>query len=249
MGYWPVVKKVVKDSDIILLIGDARLPEISQNKELEEMVSKYGKKLVLAFTKIDLVSEKYLDFIKEKYKDKEALFVSGTQNIGIAKLKEVLIITGKRMGIKEPKIGVVGYPNVGKSAVINALAKRASAKVASYAGTTRGIQWIRAGSLLVLDSPGVVPFEDNEAILGVLGAKNPEKLRNVEKVGLEIVKMFFNYDKRILEELYEIKIEDPDNALEEIGRKKGLLLKGGIADEKRAAMQILRDWQKGRLRF
>ncbi len=247
MGYWPVVKRVVKDSDILLLIADARLPELSVNKELEEMISKYRKKEVLVFTKRDLVSEKYLNFAMEKYKG--ALFVSGTQNIGIAKLKEHLMIMAKRMGIKEPKIGIVGYPNVGKSAIINALAKRASAKVTAKAGTTKGIQWIRAGGLMILDSPGVVPFDDKEAVLGVLGAKNPEKLRNAERVGLEIIKMFFNYDKKVLEDLYGIEIMDSDNALEEIGKKKGLLLKGGVVDVQRAAMQVLRDWQKGRLKF
>ena len=247
MGYWPVVKKVVKDSDILLLVADARLPEISVNKELKEMVFKYGKRMVLVFTKRDLVSEKYLNFVMEKYKD--SLFVSGTQNIGVAKLKEHLMIMAKRIGIKEPKIGIVGYPNVGKSAIINALAKRASAKVTAKAGTTKGIQWIRAGGLMILDSPGVVPFEDDEAILGVLGAKNPEKLRNPEKVGLEIIKMFLDYDKKVLEDLYGIEIIDPDTALEEIGKKKGLLLKGGVVDIQRAAMQVLRDWQKGRLKF
>ena len=250
MGFWPVTKRVVKDSDIILLILDARVPELSRNKELERIVEYHHKKMIYVFNKTDIVSFKYLDYIKRKYTD--AFFVSGTLNIGINDLKRNLLILAKKMKIKNLKIGVVGYPNVGKSAIINALAKRAKARVSKRAGTTRGIQWIRAGSLFILDSPGVVPFSDSEADLGVLGAKNPEKLRNVEAVALEIVKIFIEYDKKILENLYGIKTEnlnDIGEVLEEIGKKKGFLLKGGVVDNHRAALFVIRDWQKGKLRL
>ena len=249
MGFWPVVKRVVKDSDIILLIGDVRMPELSFNPKLREMIAFHGKQLVVVFTKEDLVSSNYLNSVKEKYKD--AFFVSGTQNRGISRLKVHLMIMAKRFKIKEPRIGVVGYPNVGKSAIINALAKREKAKVSKRAGTTRGIQRIKAGSLLVLDSPGVIPFEDKEISLGVLGAKDPEKLRNVERAAFEIIKIFLDYNRKSLEDLYGIKIEGGDysSIFEEIGRKKGFLLKGGIVDERRVAFLILKDWHKGKLRF
>lgn len=249
MGFWPVTKKVVKDSDIILLILDVRMPELSINKDLEKMASFYEKKIIYVFNKIDLVSSKYLEFVKSKFRD--AFFVSGTKNIGINDLKRDLLILAKRMKIKSPKIGVVGYPNVGKSAIINAFAKRARAKVASTAGTTKGIQWIRVGDLLILDSPGVVPFDDSELMLGIMGAKNIEKIRNVEKVALGIIKMLLNYDKNVLENCYEIKISDNEdfNIFEEIGKKKGFLLKGGVIDERRAALLVVKDWQRGKLRL
>ena len=250
MGFWPVTKKVLKDADIVLLILDVRMPELSRNSELERKGDLYDKKLVYVFNKIDLVSLKYLNFIKDKYPD--AFYVSGTNNIGINELRRDLLIMAKRMKVKEPKIGVVGYPNVGKSAIINALAKRARAKVAAYAGTTRGIQWIRAGSLLVLDSPGVVPYQDSGLMLGVLGAKNIEKIGNVERVAFEIIKMFLNYDKSVFENCYGIVISDIEDfglILEDIGRKKGFLLKGGIVDERRAALAVIHDWHKGKLRL
>ena len=106
------------------------------------------------------------------------------------------------------KIGVVGYPNVGKSAIINVLARRARAPVSQKAGTTRGIQWIKVGGLLILDSPGVIPFYDGELDLGVMGAKNPEKIKDIEKIAWEIIKMFIEYDKSILENTYGIIIND-----------------------------------------
>ena len=248
MSFWPVTKRVIKDSDILLLVADVRMPEFSRNKGLQEMADMYRKPIVLVFNKQDLVTLPFLNSVKVKYPD--AFFVSGTQNTGISNLRRNLFILAKRLKIESPRIGVVGYPNVGKSAIINALAKRARTKVSAHAGTTKGIQWVKSGGLFILDSPGVIPFEDSEASLGILGSKNPEKLRNVDKVGTKIVRMFMHYNPKILENLYGISISDNEtNVLEEIGRKKGLLLKGGIIDEHRAAIQVLRDWQKGKLRL
>ncbi len=247
MGYWPVVKRVVKDSDIVLEIIDARFPELSANKTLERMTSFYRKKLVKVFNKIDIVSDEYLEELRAKYKNE--FFVSGAKNIGMRGLMVGLLIMAKRMKIENPKIGVVGYPNVGKSAIINALAKSDKARVSERAGTTKGIQWIKAGSLLILDSPGVVPFEDYESKLGIMGAKNPEKLKNVERTALEIINMFVNNGREVLERIYGINLDDNENILELIGKKKGFLYKGGIVDERRAALLVLKDWNKGKLRL
>ena len=249
MGFWPVTKRVIKDSDIILLILDARMPEFSKNKELERMIDFHDKTVIYVFNKIDIVSQRYLESVRKMYP--EAFFVSGVKNIGISNLKKNLLIRAKKMKIKDPKIGVVGYPNVGKSAIINALAKRARAKVSKKAGTTKGIQWIKAGGLMVLDSPGVVPYEDNESMLGVMGAKNIEKIVNVEKIAYKIIRMILNHDKKILERYYEIKITDDnfDSIFHQIAIKRGFLLKKGVVDERRAALTIIRDWHAGKFRL
>jgi ribosome biogenesis GTPase A len=249
MGFWPVTKKVVKDSDIVLLIADIRMPIFSVNEKLVEMLHFHKKKWILVFNKIDLTSNKYLDHIKEKYKD--AYFVSGIKNMGINNLKRDLLILSKKMKLKEPYIGIVGYPNVGKSAIINAMAHRSKAAVSAKAGTTKGIQWVKAGGLMVVDSPGVVPFVDREVDLGILGAKNPERLRRKDKVAWEIIKIFKEYDIKVLENNYDVKFEgrEVDDIIESIGKKKGFLLKGGIVDETRTVLQIIKDWQKGKLRF
>ncbi len=249
MGFWPVTKRVVKDSDIVLLILDVRMPELSMNKELERIIDIHKKRLIYVFNKIDVVSLEHLDSVKKKFPG--AFFVSGTKNIGVGALKKYLLMTAKRMKIKDPKIGVVGYPNVGKSAIINALAKRARAKVAAFAGTTKGIQWIKAGGLMVLDSPGVIQMEDSERGLGVLGAKSIEKIKNVEKIAFEIIQKLVDHDKTILENCYKLSInkEDYGVILEKIGKKKGFLLKGGVVDERRAALLIVKDWHEGKLRI
>lgn len=250
MSFWPVVKYVIKESDVVLLILDARMPELSDNAELQRMIDHNGKKMVKVFNKIDLIKPEYLHELKVRYPG--AYFVAGVKNIGISELRTGLLIMQSRTKIPDMKVGIVGYPNVGKSAVINALAHRARAKVARYAGTTKGIQFIRVKTLMILDSPGVVPFEDDELRLGVLGAKNPEKLRKPYASAIELVKTIVKGDKKTLENFYDIKIEDEteaDEILEMIARKKGFLRKGGLIDEQRTIYTLLRDWQAGKIKI
>ena len=161
MGFWPVVEGVIRKADIIVLVFDARMPELSRNKEVERKVRSFDKQIVHAFTKIDLMTPESLKEMRKEYP--EAFFVSGTQNLGIGKLRTHLQILAKKTKIEHPRIGVVGYPNLGKSALINALARRARTLVANLPGTTRGVQWVRVGNLEILDSPGVIPYEDKSA--------------------------------------------------------------------------------------
>lgn len=250
MSFWPVVKKVIKESDLVVEVLDSRLPEVSINKELERMVKYHNKLLFRVFTKIDLVSQQRARELEKLYP--EALFVSGTKNLGVSKLKRILLVRAHQNKITNPSVGFVGYPNMGKSAIINALAKRGRAKVSSVAGTTKGIQWVNAGELRILDSPGVVPFEDGEVTLGMLGAKNPEKLRNLDRVVFALLKRFIHVRKESLEKSYNIEIKegmDEYEVLLEIGKSRKYLLKGGIVDENRTMYTIMRDWQAGKLIF
>jgi len=248
MGFWPVVEDMIENSDIIVLVGDARMPELSLHRELIRKVHKHGKELVIAFTKIDLVNKERLNMIKKE--NKSAFIVSGTKNIGIKDLRKHLQILAKRNKIDEPKVGVVGYPNIGKSAIINAIARRARALVADMPGTTRGVQWIKSGNLRILDSPGVIPYEDKNSKLVLLGSKHPERIRDPVKSAIEIIQMFKSSNLKSIENLYNVKIApltDNYEIIIEIGRKRGYLKKGGEVDEMKSAITIVKDWQRGKL--
>ena len=251
MGFWSNVEKIVREADVILLVVDARMPELSRNKPFDEAIIRLRKQLFLIFNKSDLIDEKALKELKQNYK--RAFFVSGTKNIGVGALRKALLIEWKRMKMRERlKIGVVGYPNVGKSAIINCLARRSRALRSPIAGTTRGAQFVNVGShLKLIDSPGVIPLHDSEAKLALLSAKNPEKMKNPVLAAIEIIKMVLEESKKILEKTYSIaleEIEEPYEILLEIGRRKGKLKKGGIVDEIRTAIDVIRDWQRGFLR-
>src|SRR3989344_5689615 len=103
MGFWPVVEGVIRKADIIVLVFDARMPELSRNKEVERKVRSFDKQIVHAFTKIDLMTPESLKEMRKEYP--EAFFVSGTQNLGIGKLRTHLQILAKKTKIEHPRIG------------------------------------------------------------------------------------------------------------------------------------------------
>ena len=250
MGFWPLVNEVLDQADILLLIGDARMPELSNNLELERKVKARSKPLIYVLNKMDLVSEESLKAFTKEYPN--SFFVSATQNMGISELRRHIQITGKKLKLDEPVVGVVGYPNIGKSAVINALARRKKTAVADKPGTTRGVQWIKSNGLKILDSPGVIPYEDTSSKLALIGSKAPGNFINPEKVALEIIHLFLGKNKKNLEERYAIEfpiLTQPEKILEMIARKRGFLKKGGVIDETKTAIYIIQDWQKGKLKF
>ena len=250
MGFWPVVENVIKNADILLLILDARMPDMTRNKEVEKKIMMLDKPLIFVFNKMDLASKEQIEYLKSNYRN--GFIVSATKNLGITNLRKELHILSKKLKINNPKLGVVGYPNIGKSAVINVLTRRARTAVADKPGTTRGVQWVNSGKFRILDTPGVIPYEDKTGKLVLIGSKSPDNIINPEKSASDIIQMFVSKNKKNLEEKYKISIlpaTDHNDILIEIGRKRGFLSKGGIVDEKKTAIQIIRDWQKGRLKI
>ncbi len=246
--YWQVIEQIISESDIILEVLDARMPELSRNDELEKLVKRKNKELIFILNKSDLVSENMLRKMFNKLKKEAGVFsVSTKERMGTRRLREYLIRISKNQNIR---IGVLGYPNTGKSSIINSLVLRKKAPVSSKAGTTHGIQWVKSSNLEVMDSPGVIPIGKNDEMrLSLIGSKNPEKIKNLELVAYKIIDLLPNKN-RILE-YYEIKekAEDNEEIIRLIGVKKGFIKKHGEIEENRVAIQIIRDWQRGNLRL
>lgn len=248
MGFWPVVLNVLRNSDVVLLVLDARMPEIAANSEIVGKVKKAGKKLVYVFNKCDLIGVDDLKKLRSEYP--RGFFISALKKRGIGDLKKYLSEMAKSWKRESLRIGIVGYPNAGKSSLINVLVPGARMKVKSVSGTTRKTEWIRSGRLRIMDSPGVIPAGDDKIKIGLTASKDPHKIRNPEKVALKIVEFLIGKDSKILTRFYGVEIDsemsDYDVFLA-IGKKKGFLLKGGVVDEDRTAIRIIDDWQKGRV--
>jgi len=247
MGFWPVVLNVLRNSDIVLLLVDARMPEISRNSEIIEKVeSMRRKRLVLVFNKCDLVSKKEIEKLKKEYP--QAFFVSSLKKTGAKELKKYLTNLSENFNAATLRVGLVGYPNVGKSTLINVLSKKARAKVSGISGTTKKVQWVREGRLRIMDSPGVIPFSDKRIEVGMTASKDPHKIRNPEKVAMRVIEYLRKRGGNVLEKYYRVEkgLEDYEQFLA-IGKKKGFLIKGGEVDEHRTAITLLTDWQKGKI--
>lgn len=271
--YWDSIKRIIIESDIVLEVLDARLIELSRNEEVERLIKEIKRPVIFVVNKSDLVSKESIRGQIEKLKQEgEVAFVSSenkhSARILTSKIKQVFEKYGKRDMRKkfigkpsaeyreargEIVVGVLGYPNVGKSSIINTLAHRKKVKVSKKAGTTHGIHWIRASDKIkLIDTPGVIPLKaDDEIKYGLIGAKDIERLKDSEIVADSIIKLFIKNNKKAFEEFYGITIEaeDYDSIINQLGLKKGFLIKGGRIDENRTAVLIVKDWQHGRLRL
>ncbi|NQU78899.1 50S ribosome-binding GTPase [Candidatus Woesearchaeota archaeon] len=241
-SFWRVVNSVIEDADILLEVLDARLVNETRNKEIEEKVLRSGKVMIYVINKCDLVEKKDLE--KAKRKLRPCLFVSATERLGTGLLRKEIM---KHAPKGKFKVGVLGYPNTGKSSVINALKGRASASTASISGHTKGVQLIKISQYMyLLDTPGVFPYrEDDQTKHAIIAARTFSNLKDPEGTAMEIILAF----PEQIESYYEVEhSEDPEEVLESIALHIRKLRKGGLPDINAAARSVLRDWQEGKIK-
>ena len=146
-------------------------------------------------------------------------------------------------------VGLLGYPNVGKSSIINSLKKKKVCNAAPKAGETRDIQYVLLeNGIYLIDCPGIVcPRDDENKIDLVLKGvcrnetiEEPEKYipRIIEKIG----KIFLN-------KYYDISEEwnTPDEFIEKLGLRRKRMLKGDRIDTEIVAKSVIADWNRGKL--
>jgi hypothetical protein len=250
-GKYPLLlEKIIDTSDIILEILDARFPKEMQNKEIKKLIKNKGKKIIYVLNKSDLTR-------KDDKRLNPRVLVSCRTKKGINKLRDKIKIEARKIKkegeYSRVQVGVIGYPNTGKSSLINLLIGRNSAKTGSEAGFTKGIQKLRLSEgILLLDSPGVIPTdeysmtsEEKIAQHVKLGGRSHTQVKNPELALNEIVKS----NKKELEKFYKIKFKNAEDLIEKIGNRKGFLKKGGEIDSDRAARSVLKDWQLGNIKL
>lgn len=256
----------IKLIDLVVEIIDSRVPVSSRNPEIDTLAK--GKSRLIVFNKSDLASDFSTDEFIKVYEEKGMTCIkTDARNTGsVKKVQEAIdkacadkIAKDLKKGIKNRPIRamVVGIPNVGKSTFINSLAGKACAKTGNKPGVTKGKQWIRLNKRIeLLDTPGVLwPKFESQVVglhLAMIGSINDEII-DEQELAYQILKMILDKTEKAINERYGIDIsalsgEDKALALlEEIGRKRGCLIKGGEVDLRKASKIILDDFRAGRL--
>jgi ribosome biogenesis GTPase A len=264
--YPQVAKNIVNTSDIILEVLDARFLEETRNKELEEEIARQKKKIIYVLNKADLLKAKKLSEIKGTLYP--YAIVSCTKRTGIKDLRDMIKRIAKTIEHKEKreirkdkvvvgdddriKVGVIGYPNAGKSSLLNILSGKSAAGVGADAGFTKNVQKIRLSEGIVLvDSPGVIPeshysVTDKEKIAkhSLAGGKSYTQIKEPDMVVFQLFKSHGD----ALNKFYKTEAESSDELIEEVGKEKGFLKKGGEVNEDAATREILRAWQMGEIK-
>lgn len=256
---WGEFYKVIDCSDVILHVIDARNVPGTRCTMIERHVAKNAKHkhLIFVLNKIDLVpnwvAKRWIGVLSAA-RPTIAFHASLTHAFGKGALISLLRQFGKLHEDKKMiSVGVIGYPNVGKSSVINTLISKKSCKVAPVPGETKIWQYISLFKRIsLIDCPGVVvnTAEDTETDSVLKGVVRAERLENPEDfipAILEQVKHEHIAAQYSLPKSGEKTWTTHLDLLEKMSLRAGRLLKGGEPCLRSSAITLINDFQRGKL--
>lgn len=255
------IEEKLKLVDFVIEIIDSRIPYSSRNPLFKDLLK--NKKRLLIFNKSDLSDPKLNEEWMEKITDENNFAISYNAmkpnvNLVVKKSEELMAEEIKKFQDKGLKKGplramIVGIPNSGKSTFINSISGTKSARTGNRPGVTKTNQWIKIHSKLhLLDTPGVLwpKFEEKVGLnLAFTGAIKDE-IMDRETLALKLIEKLKNIAPASLEERYkisDIKEMSPLEIMDEIGKNRGALMRGGIIDYEKVSGIILDEFRKGTL--
>ncbi|EWM53720.1 ribosome biogenesis GTPase YlqF [Ruminococcus flavefaciens] len=250
--------------DAVVEIVDARSPLSSRNPEMDHLTKNKPRLVILNKSDLadDKTTQRWINYFRSE--GSEAIAVDCKSGKGLKSILPVI----KKSVLKElmdkrarngmtgaaVRLMIVGIPNVGKSSIINKLAGSKRAKVEDRPGVTRTKQWVKLDdNTELLDMPGVLwpKFEDQDVAirLAFTGAISDDIL-DIETLAMKLLSYLAeNYPESIIER-YNIDISDNETGLdllENVGKKRGMVISGGEINTERAAITVIDEFRGGKL--
>lgn len=257
------VSEQLKKVDVVFELVDARIPYSSRNPMIDDVIKQ--KPRVVILNKKDMTNLKELEKWEIYFKNEgfypvavDAKHGKNLKNVEVEAIKatQEKFDREKVKGLKPRAIRamIVGIPNVGKSTLINKLAKRSIAETGNKPGVTKQQQWIKVGkSLQLLDTPGILwpKFEDEEVgkKLSLTGAIK-DSIVHLDEVAIYGLNFMIKHDVSALKRHYNIDTHEDAEILDwfdAIGRRRGLLQKGNEVDYESVIELIINDMRNAKI--
>ena len=252
------IAEQIKLVDLVAEVVDARIPFSSRNPDIPELIG--NKPHIILFNKSDMADKRLTAEWVEYYKRQNTTaivvdcksgrgvndFKAGVMSVLADKLK---IYEEKGMSGKPLRVMILGIPNVGKSSFINRLTGKSKAKVENRPGVTKGNQWFSVDSELeLLDTPGVLwPKFESQTVgehLALTGAVT-DRILDTELLAMRLLDILKEKYMPLLSARYNLEglPDDSYESLCAIGKKRGMVVRGGEVDTLRAANMLLEEFR------
>ncbi|KAH0607556.1 uncharacterized protein H6S33_002590 [Morchella sextelata] len=251
---WNELYKVIDSSDVVIHVLDARDPLGTRCRSIEKYIKEEAphKHLIFVLNKCDLVPTNVAaKWVRRLSKDYPTLAFHASINNSFGKGSLIQLLrqfSALHSDRKQISVGLIGYPNTGKSSIINTLRKKKVCTVAPIPGETKVWQYITLmRRIFLIDCPGIVPpsATDTETDILLRGVVRVENVSNPEQY---IPAVLERCKQQHIERTYEIKgWKNATEFCEMLARKGGRLLKGGEADMDGVAKMVLNDFMRGKL--
>lgn len=254
------IQKCLTMVDVVYELMDARIPYSSRNPVIDSLLG--VKPRVIILNKADL-SDQNANKIWQDYFESigiPTILMDSLNGKGIDKLLQLSreVTKEKRLGFEKRGVisrpiraMILGIPNVGKSTLINSLSGRKGAKTGNRPGITKTNQWIKIkGILELLDTPGILwpKFEEERVGLNLAytGAIK-DSILDTETLALKLVEKLSKIYPQALVTRYNVELEDktPLEIMEQIGKNRGCIIRGGEIDYTKTTNIILDEFRKG----
>ena len=248
----------MENTDLVIEVLDARLPEASCNPMVEELRLFRQRPCLKILNKVDLADPAATDAWSAYYNAQEgvtAYAMTTKKASDVAKIPALCQQLAPHRGVptKPLRIMIMGIPNVGKSTLMNALLKKKVAKVGDEPAVTKMQQKLYLGkNIILVDTPGMLWPKIALASDGLMLAASHAIGSNAlieDEVAVFLAEVLLERYPDLLTARYGFKTEGMDGiaVVEGVAARRGFRQKGGDLDFEKASHIFLQDYRTGTL--